>query len=161
MFDKTRKEQIRALKPYFPKVNKAVVSIASRPDETGATWTAKATRVLNGLKPRKSEHRACPCRYSVRTTEALSREFNTCRGTTTTQDALTAGMELYILSKMEQFNNIDDCMEAVRRLSRKNLGADADNPEKLKAAFNAELAQVQKEKTAASGNDTDSGTRKN
>jgi len=157
MFDKTRKEQIKALKPYFPKVNKAVVSIASRPDETGATWTAKATRVLNGIKPRKSENRACPCRYSVRTTEALSREFNTCRGTTTTQDALTEGIELYILNETGRIASIDDCKEAAIRLVRKYPGAWAELSVWIAEEFNAELEQVQKEKTAASGNDTDSG----
>jgi len=101
MFDKTRAEQIKALKPYFPKVNKSIYSIASRPDETGVTWITEARRIISGLQPVRIEHRSCPCRYSVRLTEAISREFNRCRGALSVQDALTEAVLMYIADKAE------------------------------------------------------------
>ena len=44
---------------------------------------------------------------------------------------------------------VNEYLEAAHRLSLINLGKDADNPQAVKAAFNAELDQVRKERAAA------------
>lgn len=52
---------------------------------------------------------------------------------------------------------MNEYWEAARRLSHRNLGADINNPEKLKAAFEAELEAVRKERAAALVEQDDGG----
>lgn len=71
---------VAILKPEFPKVSKAAVSLAERTDLTGVTFCAKARRIMQErTESRRSENRACPCRWAFRTTQELSAVLNSLK----------------------------------------------------------------------------------
>lgn len=95
-------ELARRMKPAFPAISKAAVSLAMRPAETGVTFTPSANKtvaVVTGYARPRQEKRRCPVRIQARVTEAQARAFNAARaamGHATVNDALVYALMQYI-----------------------------------------------------------------
>ena len=90
------------LRVSWPKLNKAALSYALRPSETGVTLLGsvnQALEVLTGWKRPRRDKRRCPVRIQARLTEADARLLNRARetmGHATINDALVYALHLYI-----------------------------------------------------------------
>ena len=90
------------LRVSWPKLNKAALSYALRPSETGVTLlgsVSRALEVLTGWKRPRRDNRRCPVRIQARLTEGESAALNNARevmGHSTTNDALRYALRLYI-----------------------------------------------------------------
>lgn len=90
------------LRVSWPKLNKAALSYALRPSETGVTLLGSVNRaleVLTGWKRPRRDNRRCPVRIQARLTEADARLLNKARetmGHATINDALVYALHLYI-----------------------------------------------------------------
>lgn len=86
----------------WPKLNKAALSYALRPSETGVTLLGSVNRaleVLTGYKRPRRDNRRCPVRIQARLTKADAAAFNTARrafGHRTANDALVYALRWYI-----------------------------------------------------------------
>lgn len=95
-------ELARRMKPAFPAISKAAISLAMRPSETGVTFTPSANKTVaavTGYARPRQERRRCPVRIQGRITEAQARAFNAARaamGHTTINDALVYALTQYI-----------------------------------------------------------------
>lgn len=97
------REVVAALKPQFPRISLAAVSLAERPSESGITYTREAVSALNVLtdaqRPRTTDNRQCPIRIQARLTKADSEALNSARrlmGHDTVNDALVYAIHWYI-----------------------------------------------------------------
>lgn len=90
------------LRVSWPKLNKAALSYALRPSETGVTLLGSVNRaleVLTGWKRPRRDNRRCPVRIQARLTEGESAALNNARevmGHSTANDALRYALRLYI-----------------------------------------------------------------
>ena len=90
------------LRVSWPKLNKAALSYALRPSETGVTLLGSVNRaleVLTGYKRPRRDKRRCPVRIQARLTEVDARLLNRARetmGHATINDALVYALHLYI-----------------------------------------------------------------
>lgn len=90
------------LRVSWPKLNKAALSYALRPSETGVTLLGSVNRaleVLTGWKRPRRDKRRCPVRIQARLTKADAAAFNTARrafGHKTINDALIYALRWYI-----------------------------------------------------------------
>lgn len=90
------------LRVSWPKLNKAALSYALRPSETGVTLLGSVNRaleVLTGWKRPRRDKRRCPVRIQARLTEADAWLLNRARetmGHATINDALVYALHLYI-----------------------------------------------------------------
>ena len=86
----------------WPKLNKAALSYALRPSETGVTLlgsVSRALEVLTGWKRPRRDNRRCPIRIQARLSKADSVAFNAARktmGHRTINDALIYALRWYI-----------------------------------------------------------------
>lgn len=90
------------LRVSWPKLNKAALSYALRPSETGVTLlgsVSRALEVLTGWKRPRRDNRRCPIRIQARLSKAGSEAFNAARrvmGHRTVNDALVYALRWYI-----------------------------------------------------------------
>lgn len=90
------------LRVSWPKLNKAALSYALRPSETGVTLLGSVNRaleVLTGWKRPRRDNRRCPVRIQARLSKADSEAFNKARrvmGHRTINDALIYALRWYI-----------------------------------------------------------------
>lgn len=90
------------LRVSWPKLNKAALSYALRPSETGVTLLGSVNRaleVLTGWKRPRRDNRRCPVRIQARLTKADAAAFNAARktmGHRTVNDALIYALRWYI-----------------------------------------------------------------
>ena len=90
------------LRVSWPKLNKAALSYALRPSETGVTLLGSVNRaleVLTGWKRPRRDNRRCPVRIQARLTKADAAAFNAARktmGHRTINDALIYALRWYI-----------------------------------------------------------------
>ena len=90
------------LRVSWPKLNKAALSYALRPSETGVTLlgsVSRALEVLTGWKRPRRDNRRCPVRIQARLSKADSEAFNKARrvfGHKTINDALVYALRWYI-----------------------------------------------------------------
>lgn len=90
------------LRVSWPKLNKAALSYALRPSETGVTLlgsVSRALEVLTGWKRPRRDNRRCPVRIQARLSKADSEAFNKARrvmGHRTVNDALVYALRWYI-----------------------------------------------------------------
>lgn len=90
------------LRVSWPKLNKAALSYALRPSETGVTLLGSVNRaleVLTGCKRPRRDNRRCPVRIQARLSKADSVAFNAARrifGHKTINDALVYALRWYI-----------------------------------------------------------------
>ena len=90
------------LRVSWPKLNKAALSYALRPSETGVTLLGSVNRaleVLTGWKRPRRDNRRCPVRIQARLSKADSEAFNRARkvmGHKTVNDALIYALRWYI-----------------------------------------------------------------
>lgn len=90
------------LRVSWPKLNKAALSYALRPSETGVTLLGSVNRaleVLTGWKRPGRDNRRCPVRIQARLTKADAAAFNAARktmGHRTVNDALIYALRWYI-----------------------------------------------------------------
>ena len=90
------------LRMSWPKLNKAALSYALRPSETGVTLLGSVNRaleVLTGWKRPRRDNRRCPVRIQARLSKADSEAFNAARramGHRTVNDALVCAIRWYI-----------------------------------------------------------------
>ena len=90
------------LRVSWPKLNKAALSYALRPSETGVTLLGSVNRaleVLTGWKRPRRDNRRCPVRIQARLSKADSEAFNAARktmGHRTVNDALIYALRWYI-----------------------------------------------------------------
>ena len=90
------------LRVSWPKLNKAALSYALRPSETGVTLLGSVNRaleVLTGWKRPRRDNRRCPVRIQARLTKADAAAFNAARkvmGHRTVNDALVYALRWYI-----------------------------------------------------------------
>lgn len=90
------------LRVSWPKLNKAALSYALRPSETGVTLlgsVSRALEVLTGWKRPRRDNRRCPVRIQARLTKADAAAFNAARktmGHRTVNDALIYALRWYI-----------------------------------------------------------------
>ena len=90
------------LRVSWPKLNKAALSYALRPSETGVTLlgsVSRALEVLTGWKRPRRDNRRCPIRIQARLNKADAAAFNAARktlGHRTINDALIYALRWYI-----------------------------------------------------------------
>lgn len=90
------------LRVSWPKLNKAALSYALRPSETGVTLlgsVSRALEVLTGWKRPRRDNRRCPIRIQARLSKADAAAFNAARktmGHRTINDALIYALRWYI-----------------------------------------------------------------
>lgn len=90
------------LRVSWPKFNKAALSYALRPSETGVTLlgsVSRALEVLTGWKRPRRDNRRCPVRIQARLNKADAAAFNAARktmGHRTINDALIYALRWYI-----------------------------------------------------------------
>ena len=90
------------LRVSWPKLNKAALSYALRPSETGVTLlgsVSRALEVLTGWKRPRRDNRRCPVRIQARLSKTDSEAFNKARrvfGHKTINDALIYALRWYI-----------------------------------------------------------------
>ena len=90
------------LRVSWPKLNKAALSYALRPSETGVTLLGSVNRaleVLTGYKRPRRDNRRCPVRIQARLSKADSEAFNKARRVMvhrTINDALIYALRWYI-----------------------------------------------------------------
>ena len=90
------------LRVSWPKLNKAALSYALRPSETGVTLLGSVNRaleVLTGWKRPRRDNRRCPVRIQARLSNADSEACNAARktmGHRTVNDALIYALRWYI-----------------------------------------------------------------
>ena len=90
------------LRVSWSKLNKAALSYALRPSETGVTLLGSVNRaleVLTGWKRPRRDNRRCPVRIQARLSKADSEAFNRARkvmGHKTVNDALIYALRWYI-----------------------------------------------------------------
>ena len=90
------------LRVSWPKLNKAALSYALRPSETGVALLGSVNRaleVLTGWKRLRRDNRRCPVRIQARLSKADSEAFNVARramGHRTVNDALVYALRWYI-----------------------------------------------------------------
>lgn len=90
------------LRVSWPKLNKAALSYALRPSETGVTLlgsVSRALEVLTGWKRPRRDNRRCPVRIQARLNKADAAAFNAARktmGHRTINDALIYALRWYI-----------------------------------------------------------------
>ena len=95
-------EAAERLRVSWPKLNKAALSYALRPSETGVTLlgsVSRALEVLTGWKRPRRDNRRCPVRIQARLSKADSEAFNKARGVfghKTINDALVYALRWYI-----------------------------------------------------------------
>ena len=99
---KTTREIANELKPAFPSISAAAVSLAMRPAKTGVTFLGvcnKLLAVVTGWKRPRRDNRRCPVRIQARLSKADSEAFNRARramGHRTVNDALVCAIRWYI-----------------------------------------------------------------
>ena len=99
---KTTREIANALKPAFPSISAAAVSLAMRPATTGITFIGacnKLLTVVTGVVRPRRDNRRCPIRIQARLTKADAEAFNRARralGHRTVNDALVYALHWYI-----------------------------------------------------------------
>lgn len=90
------------LRVSWPKLNKAALSYALRPSETGVTLlgsVSRALEVLTGWERPRRDNRRCPIRIQARLNKADAAAFNKARrvmGHRTVNDALVYALRWYI-----------------------------------------------------------------
>lgn len=99
---KSTREIAKQLKPVFPSISAAAVSLALRPAKTGITFTGVCNKLLcvvAGIAFPRRENRRCPIRIQARLTKADAAAFNKARkvmGHKTVNDALVYALRWYI-----------------------------------------------------------------
>lgn len=99
---KTTREIASELKPAFPSISAAAVSLAMRPTKTGVTFLGACNKLLSvvtGIARPRRDNRRCPVRIQARLTKADAAAFNKARkvmGHKTVNDALVYALRWYI-----------------------------------------------------------------
>lgn len=99
---KTTREIASELKPAFPSISAAAVSLAMRPAKTGVTFIGACNKLLSvvtGVVRPRRDNRRCPIRIQARLTKADAAAFNKARkvmGHKTVNDALVYALRWYI-----------------------------------------------------------------
>lgn len=81
----TDREAVELLKPTYPGMSKAVLSMGRKPERYGVELTRGVMAIL-GMRSRKIEKRRKPCRITFRLTEDEFGAFELARGHDSRQD---------------------------------------------------------------------------
>lgn len=87
------------LRPRYPRMSKAAISLAENSDATGITYTRSALKDVEAVTGHRRDNRRCPIRIQCRLTEADRDEFNVARtvmGHDTVNDAVICAIHWYI-----------------------------------------------------------------
>lgn len=97
--DMTMAELVLKLRPRYPRMSKACISLAENSDATGITYTRSALKDVETVTGHRRDNRRCPIRIQCRLTESDRDEFNAAReimGHDTVNEAVICAIHWYI-----------------------------------------------------------------